>query len=116
TAMAQWKNTNGQLSGSGVNNVSYFLSDGEPQSSTDWDGNGSTYTRSNGIDATEQAAWQQFLTANRIDSYAVGMGNAAGLGNLHPIGYNGANPSDPTPHAFEVDFDKLADTIVEIAR
>ena len=45
----------------GAQNVSYFLSDGEP-------------TEDFGISLGEEAGWTSFLNANDINSFAFGMG------------------------------------------
>ncbi len=75
---------NGKLTGDGVRNVSYFLSDGKP----------SPYD-SYGINSTEKAAWEEFLAAddNKIDSFAVGFNNAD-ISELQPIAYNGIDDTE----------------------
>ncbi len=73
-----------------VKNVSYFLSDGQPTTSGGAEG-------STGITGTEITNWTNFLTANEIDSYAVGFGShlnqplvkPAALAALDPIAYDG---------------------------
>ncbi|BAN68762.1 hypothetical protein EBS_0820 [endosymbiont of unidentified scaly snail isolate Monju] len=67
----------------GAKNIAYFLSDGSPTS-----GNGSI-----GIDPAEQAAWENFLTNNAIDSHAVGFGGASTT-ELEPIAYNGIDGTE----------------------
>jgi len=62
-------------------NVAYFLSDGEP--------NETNGTGSIGIVGTEETSWQNFLKANDIVSYALGMGSGADISELKPIAYNG---------------------------
>ena len=72
-----------------VANVSYFLSDGQPQT-----GGGST--GSDGITGAEITQWTDFLSHpdNQIDSYAIGFGT--GLDEvddrpfLDPLAYNGS--------------------------
>ncbi|MDO6564940.1 VWA domain-containing protein, partial [Amphritea sp. 1_MG-2023] len=81
TAQTAFAETTGYLTGG--KNVSYFLSDGEPTS-----GDGTT-----GIDTTEEAEWEAFVTANQIDSYAVGFGGAA-VTDLEPIAYNGIDATE----------------------
>ncbi|MBU2964326.1 beta strand repeat-containing protein, partial [Amphritea atlantica] len=70
TAFAE---TSGYLSGG--KNISYFLSDGSP-------------TRGDRIGSSDQTEWEDFVTDNNIDSYAVGFGGAA-VTYLEPIAYNG---------------------------
>ncbi|WP_062474967.1 tandem-95 repeat protein [Variovorax boronicumulans] len=80
----------------GAQNVSYFLTDGEPTR-----GDGDTGQLSNssssgsadyGIQAAEEAIWKTFLTNNKINSFALGLGSdllPAAQGIIDPIAYNG---------------------------
>ncbi|WP_417221822.1 VWA domain-containing protein, partial [Amphritea sp.] len=77
-AQTAFVETNGYISGG--KNISYFLSDGQPTT-----GDGTT-----GIDATEETEWETFVTANQIDSFAVGFG-APSITALEPIAFNGAS-------------------------
>jgi Mg-chelatase subunit ChlD len=80
----------------GAQNVSYFISDGNPTTASDWPGipGNSVVT---GIQSSEQAAWEAFLQdtnggtagGEQIKSYALGMGSGIAVTNLEPIGYNG---------------------------
>jgi Ca2+-binding RTX toxin-like protein len=88
--------TSGKITGPGVQNVAYFLSDGAPTVNQDWPGSldGSATgldptLKQNGIQASEQAYWESFLVSNSIKSYALGMGSAAVQSALDPIAYNG---------------------------
>ena len=102
------KLTNGQ-------NVSYFISDGEPTygsgttsqlvSSNAVDpsvnGNGRPGQTGNGaadlgIQANEEATWKNFLVTNKIDSYALGVGGltASQRTFLDPISYDGRSVTD----------------------
>ena len=67
---------NGKIAG-GVN-VSYFVTDGQPN-----DGKG--------LDGNDEAKWENFLTTNAIDSYAIGTGSltAKDVCNIEPIAFNG---------------------------
>ncbi len=85
---------------SGAQNVSYFLSDGNPTLSNvnpgsnnhggvfepglgdGIDGNGT-------LNEVSEQEWTDFLNANEIKSYALAMGNNIQVSNLHPIAYNG---------------------------
>ena len=73
-AQSGWSST-GRIDG--AQNALYFLSDGQPSSN------------SAAINATEEAAWVNFLNANQIRSFAVGLGTAAALGPLNPVAYDG---------------------------
>ena len=73
-----------------VQNVSYFISDGQPTANTDWPQVAGTLTQ-NGIQASEETAWESFLKDFDIKSYAIGdgpdfVGNEA---NIEPISYDG---------------------------
>ncbi|WP_280811688.1 tandem-95 repeat protein, partial [Variovorax boronicumulans] len=80
----------------GAQNVSYFLTDGEP---TRGDGNTGQLTNNSsnssadfGIQAAEEAIWKTFLTNNHINSFALGLGSdllPAAQGYIDPIAYNG---------------------------
>ncbi len=89
---------------SGAQNVSYFLSDGKPTygsgtvnelsgggSSPATNGTGRDSTGADtGIQVVEEGLWTQFLNANQINSFALGMG--ADLPNalaLDPVAYDG---------------------------
>lgn len=94
--------TAGKLTG--AQNVSYFLSDGNPTLSDDRPktGNGQSGNKTDtalgdGIDSTEQAAWQSFLDANQIQSYAIGLGPSAKAVYLDPIAYDGTTGTDTAP-------------------
>ncbi|MEA5475617.1 VWA domain-containing protein [Synechococcus sp. CCY9201] len=88
-------------------NVLYFFSDGVPNTSgltsgdtpvVDADGNvvfSTTNTNSNdGISASEMADWQDFLAANDINAFAIGVGSGATAETLDPIAYNGLTGTD----------------------
>ena len=88
--------SSGKLTGAGVQNVSYFLSDGQPTLSNANPGSNNSGSQYNpnlgdGIDATEEAAWIAFLDARGIKSYALGMGLGSDLDKtlLNPIAYDG---------------------------
>ena len=65
----------------GAQNISYFLSDGDPNRPT-----GSV-----GINSSEQNTWETFLKANDITSFALGMGQIIQPSALQPIAYDGLN-------------------------
>ncbi|MCZ4305055.1 VCBS domain-containing protein, partial [Zoogloeaceae bacterium G21618-S1] len=78
---------------SGAQNVSYFLTDGAPTVSTDW--NSAPYNHpgalpnQSGIQGSEEAIWANFLNTNGINSFAYGMGTGATLSNMNPVAYDG---------------------------
>jgi len=99
---------------SGVRTVSYFLSDGNPSTSS-IAGTGSANGALGGgigIDAAEQADWEGFLTQQGIKSYALGMGNDINSWALEPIAYDGSKGQD-LPVTLVTDFSTLADKLVE---
>ena len=92
---------------SGVN-VSYFLSDGEPNRGSDpftEHGPTAATTGDSGIGTQEQTAWENFLRANDIKSFALGMGggltvNPGALDDeLDPIAYDGKAEQNLNPIA-----------------
>ncbi|WP_429124769.1 DUF5801 repeats-in-toxin domain-containing protein [Aeromonas allosaccharophila] len=74
--------TSGKLVG--AQNVSYFLSDGEPNI-----GSGGA-----GISSSEEANWKTFLNSNSMVSYAIGVGDGVAGSNLSPIAWNGKNGTE----------------------
>ena len=73
-----------------VNNVSYFISDGAPQTRG---GSGNTF----GITGAEITSYTNFLVANDIDAFAVGFGGGLDADDqvfLDPLAYNGIDNTD----------------------
>ncbi|WP_213937168.1 retention module-containing protein [Pseudomonas sp. dw_612] len=68
-------NTDGKLTG--AQNVGYFFSDGKPTSGQD-------------IGTTDEAALKNFLDANGIKNYAIGLGSGVSNANLDPLAYDGS--------------------------
>ncbi len=86
--------TNGKLVGG--QNVAYFFSDGNPTLSSTHPTSGGAQSGSetnpnlgDGIDTTEEKAWTDFLNANDIKAYAIGLGNGVDSQYLNPIAYDG---------------------------
>lgn len=75
-AQAAYGSSGRQTSGQ---NVAYFVSDGNP----------TTPGGSIGINGSEEAAWKQFLNANGINSYAIGITTDVGQTALNPVAWNG---------------------------
>jgi VCBS repeat-containing protein len=90
----------GKLSGSGTQNVSYFLSDGEP-------------TASHEVQTSQQTSWESFLTTNNIVSFALGISDSPTTADLDPIAFDPASGTQlaDTP-IIVTDLDQLTDTLV----
>jgi VCBS repeat-containing protein len=89
----------GKLSGSGTQNVSYFLSDGEP-------------TSGEGIGSTQQNTWESFLTTNNVISFALGISDSPTTA-LQPIAFDPAPGTQLADTPIIVsDLNDLADTLV----
>ncbi|MGE0738108.1 cadherin-like domain-containing protein, partial [Sulfurimonas sp.] len=108
-AMSAFEVSDGKLTGSDVQNVSYFLSDGDPTLGMDTKGNGvydltgtnqTTWNEGSfwnrisfddrGIQASEETIWTDFLKANDILSHAIGINVDA----MNPIAYDGIREID----------------------
>jgi len=87
TAMAAFDDT-GKIAG--AQNVSYFLSDGEPNQPSAHPGI-DTYGTGSDVSITE---WQTFVSGHDITSFALGMGSGATQSALNPIAYNGHSNVD----------------------
>ena len=81
----------GKLAGSNVQNVAYFLSDGQPTSGDEISG---------GLNTGRQGTWTSFLNTNDIDSFALGMGSASNQpafqAALNPIAFDGRGAGTDT--------------------
>ncbi|MNG85267.1 Bifunctional hemolysin/adenylate cyclase precursor [compost metagenome] len=103
----------------GAQNVSYFMSDGLPNASTVSnaatvpDGSNS-FGDGNGISVANEKDWTDFLKANNINSFALGMGSGATQSALDPIAYNGVTGASPanTSAVVVTDFSQLAATLL----
>ena len=82
---------------SGAQNVAYFFSDGRPNSGDE-------------INPSEEAQWRDFLTANEINSFAVGIGSGIGTDAINPIAYDGQGARD-TDAELVTDFAQLDDLL-----
>ncbi|MGP6460818.1 retention module-containing protein [Pseudomonas parakoreensis] len=67
-------NTSGKLTG--AQNVGYFFSDGKP-------------TTGQEIGTADETALKNFLDANSIKNYAIGLGSGVSNANLDPLAYDG---------------------------
>ena len=109
--------TDGKLAN--AKNVSYFLSDGVPTLSDTNPGNGNSGSETNedkgdGIDSTEQIAWQNFVDANNIKSHAVAIGDGVAAKYLKPIAYDGESTAELAPIISSSVADLSADLIASV--
>lgn len=74
----------GKLTTAGVRNVSYFISDGQPEPVDDQ------------VSGTELTNWINFVNANDIISYAIGLGPSAPSTYLDPLAYDGRGSGSGT--------------------
>ncbi|MFZ0065929.1 MAG: Ig-like domain-containing protein, partial [Pseudolabrys sp.] len=97
----------GKLAGSNVQNVAYFLSDGQPTSGDEITG---------GLNTGRQGAWTSFLNTNDIDSFALGMGTASNQpafqAALNPIAFDGRGSGTDTNGIVVTDLSQLVGTLV----
>ncbi|MDN3222537.1 retention module-containing protein [Pseudomonas nunensis] len=68
-------NTSGKLTG--AQNVGYFFSDGKPTSGQE-------------VGTADETALKNFLDANGIKNYAIGLGSGVSNANLDPLAYDGS--------------------------
>jgi Ca2+-binding RTX toxin-like protein/uncharacterized protein YegL len=95
-----------------VQNVVYFVSDGDPTSSSSWPSLGD---QGDGIQPTEENVWTTFLKNNDINSFAIGIGTGINVTNLNPVAYNGVVDTD-TNGSQVTDLGELAQTLSETAQ
>ncbi|WP_252271335.1 retention module-containing protein [Pseudomonas subflava] len=115
-------NDGGKLSSGTVQNVAYFLSDGYPNepvgdagiSNSGWSSWG--WPTPYGGSASEEQAWINFLTANNIRAYALGMGTNVDASALNPIAYNGTNGGSQSNAIVVDDLNDLTATLVATAQ
>ena len=107
-------NTTGLTPLSNAQNVSYFISDGEPTYPTR---PGDAKNGEDGIQPEEETDWEGWLTTNNIISYALGIGTGLSAGDqaeLDPIAYDGTKAQEMdgvlVPDLNDLD-DVLSDTI-----
>jgi T1SS-143 domain-containing protein len=106
TAMDAFDDTTGSSPITGAQNVSYFISDGEPTANTNWDpypnyatGSGTwpDWGSNNGINSSEEGGWESWLKAKDVISYAIGIGTGLATNDrekLDPIAYNGVTENE----------------------
>ena len=104
--------TSGKLDTPGVQNVAYFLSDGDPTANQDWPQVAGTLNQ-NGIQPGEESFWiNNFLKTNHINSFALGMGSGATAGQLNPIAYDGRGAGTDTNGIVVTNLNQLINTLV----
>jgi T1SS-143 domain-containing protein len=74
----------GKLTTPGVRNVSYFISDGQPEPTSEQ------------VSGSELTDWINFVNANDIVSYAIGLGSSAPDTYLDPLAYDGRGTGSGT--------------------
>ncbi|OYT97790.1 MAG: hypothetical protein CFE49_00090 [Pseudomonas sp. PGPPP3] len=117
----------GKLTGSTVQNVAYFLSDGYPNtpsddggisssngSATDWPGAYNDIT-GNDNNASEEQTWINFLNANNVRAYSLGMGTGVDATALNPVAYDGVSHTN-TNAIVVTDLSGLTATLVATAQ
>nr|VFK67654.1 MAG: Hemolysin-type calcium-binding repeat-containing protein [Candidatus Kentron sp. UNK]VFK72877.1 MAG: Hemolysin-type calcium-binding repeat-containing protein [Candidatus Kentron sp. UNK] len=93
-------------------NVSYFLSDGYPN------------TPSSDAHFAKQTSWENFLIDNQITSHAVGFAGLSSIAPLEPIAYDGTKVKQPTdshglgqiPATANVNINDLSETLIKMAK
>ena len=80
---------NTKFSGPGTQNVSYFISDGDPTVGSDWPRIGGIQLQP-GIQSNEEGVWRTFLADNNIVSFALGIPAVSTPMNLDPIAFDPA--------------------------
>ena len=115
---------NGPIVNSEVKNISYFLSDGEPNEPVYAPGISpggvSTYDQNKNVDYVDpwspppvgsqellpedinEATWTAFLDAHKVTSYALGFEDAGPVAELETIGYDALGQLDDSKLAFRV--------------
>ncbi len=90
----------GKLTTPGVRNVSYFISDGQPEPTDEQ------------VSGSELTNWIDFINANDIVSYAIGLGSSATDTYLDPLAYDGTGSGTDTDALIVTNLDQLQSTLV----
>ncbi|WP_291865952.1 DUF5801 repeats-in-toxin domain-containing protein [Bradyrhizobium sp.] len=94
----------GKLATPGVRNVSYFLSDGDPE------------PNSEGLNDGEESTWTTFLNNNDIESISVGIGSGiSSTAQLDRVAYDGRGAGTNTNGTIVTDLSQLEATLVTSA-
>ncbi|MDE5452826.1 VWA domain-containing protein [Bradyrhizobium sp. CSA112] len=89
----------GKLTTSGVRNVSYFISDGQPDPTSEQ------------VSGDELTDWVNFVNANDIVSYAIGLGSSAPSTYLDPLAYDGTGAGTDTDALIVTDLNQLQSSL-----
>ncbi len=92
----------GKLTTPGVRNVSYFISDGQPEPTSEQ------------VSGSELTDWINFVNANDIVSYAIGLGSSAPDTYLDPLAHDGRGTGSgtDTDALIITDLNQLQSTLV----
>jgi T1SS-143 domain-containing protein len=92
----------GKLTTPGVRNVSYFISDGQPEPTSEQ------------VSGSELTDWINFVNANDIVSYAIGLGSSAPDTYLDPLAHDGRGTGSgtDTDALIVTDLNQLQSTLV----
>ena len=91
----------GKLATAGVRNVSYFLSDGDPDPDSD------------GLDDGEEDDWTDFLNTANVNSFAIGIGSGiSDTSQLNRVAFDGRGAGTDTNGQIITDPAQLAPTLV----
>lgn len=91
TAIDEFNNP-GKAAGPNTTNLSFFFSDGAPNSGSN-------------VDPTLQITWEDHLVSEGINSFGLGIGTAAPTQYLNPIDYDGINDQDRPGSSYDSDGD-----------
>ena len=101
---------------SGAQNLSYFFSDGQPNRA---DGDDSVLSNATGIKGSdagiqpdEEQIWIDFLNAQEINSFAIGLGDGSSTDTLDPIAFDGIEKQNGAAIIVD-DLDDLDDVLVQ---
>ncbi|WP_133154970.1 BapA/Bap/LapF family large adhesin [Billgrantia endophytica] len=106
-------NYDGRVDEEGVQNHSYFLTDGDPaKAGSGWGGG----LVEDPVPQEVLDLWHAFLESNDMLSYAIGMGDSPTAEHLQSIAYNGLTGEDHDDLLhLDIDFDDLADLLASLA-
>ncbi|MEH2588349.1 DUF5801 repeats-in-toxin domain-containing protein [Bradyrhizobium sp. AZCC 1721] len=89
----------GKLTTAGVRNVSYFISDGQPDPTSEQ------------VSGDELTDWVNFVNANDVVSYAIGLGSSAPSTYLDPLAYDGTGAGTDTDALIVTDLNQLQSSL-----
>ncbi|KRR21582.1 DUF5801 repeats-in-toxin domain-containing protein [Bradyrhizobium retamae] len=89
----------GKLTTAGVRNVSYFISDGQPDPTSEQ------------VSGDELTDWVNFVNANDIVSFAIGLGSSAPSMYLDPLAYDGRGTGTDTDALIVTNLNQLQSSL-----